>query len=222
MSDPETFSQMVPVSPYLRQARRLPSKWANGVFVTMRETLIQESGFVSFLLSGRRDNTQADGSYPIDADAESFGQPCVIFDALSFHPSLYLELLEEAKYFRNIPARHMARRPGISASDGGADVSSFPLVLFLRIHADVSFQTSLRACCMIFTASPLWSYHPVPGHLFCDWDTMGHEANYGARSRARERAYSNSSQSRTRTGSLHPSRMALSKFQAANSKLGWA
>lgn len=126
MSDPETFSKMVPVSPYLRQARRLPSKWANGVFVTMCETLLQESGFSSFLLSARRDNAQADGSYFIDADAELFGQSCVIFDALSFHLALYLDLLEEAKYFQNIPSRHTVRRPDISASNSGADVSSFP------------------------------------------------------------------------------------------------
>jgi len=125
MSDPETFSQMVPVSPYLRQARRLPSKWANGVFVTMCETLLQESGFSSFLLSARRDNAQVDGSYFIDADAELFGQSCIIFDALSFTSPSILIFWRKQNTSKISRLTHV-RRPDISASNSGADVSSFP------------------------------------------------------------------------------------------------
>jgi BTB/POZ domain-containing protein KCTD9 len=78
-------------------------------FVTTSETL-QESAFFSTLLSGRWDNTQADGSYFIDADARIFdhvlrylrrGVLPVFYDNAKGHDhALYLALLEEAKYFQ--------------------------------------------------------------------------------------------------------------------------
>ena len=80
------------------------------LFVTTAATLTQESGFFSSLLSGRWDNTQEDGSYFIDADADLFkyilrylrrGVLPIFYDNLKGHDhSMYLALLEEAKYFQ--------------------------------------------------------------------------------------------------------------------------
>jgi BTB/POZ domain-containing protein KCTD9 len=79
-------------------------------FVTTHDTLTQESGFFASLLSGRWDNTQADGSYFIDADADLFvhilhylrrGVLPIFYDASRGHDhALYLALLVEARYFQ--------------------------------------------------------------------------------------------------------------------------
>jgi len=79
-------------------------------FVTTAATLTEESGFFSSLLSGRWDNTQEDGSYFIDADADLFkhilrylrrGVLPIFYDNLKGHDhGMYLALLEEAKYFQ--------------------------------------------------------------------------------------------------------------------------
>ncbi|KAH0565715.1 hypothetical protein GP486_000879 [Trichoglossum hirsutum] len=79
-------------------------------FVTTRETLTHQSGFFSSLLSGRWSDVQPDGSYFIDADANLFGHILrylrrgvlpVFYDSTKGHDhSLYLQVLEEAKYFQ--------------------------------------------------------------------------------------------------------------------------
>jgi BTB/POZ domain-containing protein KCTD9 len=80
------------------------------LFVTTRETLTRKSGFFASMLSGRWDNTQADGSYFIDADPQLFehilryprrGVLPVFYDNLRGHNhALYRALLEEARYFQ--------------------------------------------------------------------------------------------------------------------------
>ncbi|SLM35714.1 Potassium channel tetramerisation-type BTB domain [Lasallia pustulata] len=110
MSDPESFSQIVPVSPSPPAGTQITLQVGERRFVTMRETLIQESGFFTSLLSGRWDNAQADGSYYVDADAELFehilrylrrGMLPIFYDNSKGHDyALYLEFLEEAKYFQ--------------------------------------------------------------------------------------------------------------------------
>ena len=79
-------------------------------FVTAAHMITQESGFFAALLSGHWDNRQADGLYFIDADAELFehilrylrrGVLPVFYDSVKGHDhTLYLALLEEAKYFQ--------------------------------------------------------------------------------------------------------------------------
>lgn len=79
-------------------------------FVTTRETLTEGSIFFSSLLSGRWDNIQDDRSYFIDADGDLFehilrhlrrGILPVFYDNVKGHDhTLYLALLEEAKYFQ--------------------------------------------------------------------------------------------------------------------------
>lgn len=79
-------------------------------FTTTKETLINESGFFSSLLSERWDNSQADGSYFIDADATVFEHvlrylrhqvlPIFYDNAKGHDHALYLLLLEQATYFQ--------------------------------------------------------------------------------------------------------------------------
>lgn len=79
-------------------------------FVSTRETLVGESDFFASLLSGRWDNSRADGSYFIDADAKLFqhiirylrrGVFPIFYDRVKGHDyALYFALLQEAKYFQ--------------------------------------------------------------------------------------------------------------------------
>ncbi|KAF7870553.1 hypothetical protein EAF04_004297 [Stromatinia cepivora] len=79
-------------------------------FITTYETLTGESAFFAALLSGRWNNTEADGSYFIDADPGLFshilrylrrGVPPLFYDYTKGHDhALYHALLEEAKYFQ--------------------------------------------------------------------------------------------------------------------------
>ncbi|RFU33670.1 hypothetical protein B7463_g2676, partial [Scytalidium lignicola] len=80
-------------------------------FITTLETITQESDFFAALFSGRwDDNVQEDGSYFIDADPELFEHILrylrrrvlpVFYDNIKGHDhTLYLALLEEAKYFQ--------------------------------------------------------------------------------------------------------------------------
>jgi len=79
-------------------------------FTTTKETLVGESEFFASLLSGRWDNALEDGSYFVDADPTLFehilrylrrGVFPLFFNLSRGHDySLYLSLLEEARYFR--------------------------------------------------------------------------------------------------------------------------
>lgn len=79
-------------------------------FVTTSTTLAEESAYFASLLSGRWMDTQADGSYFIDADPAVFehilrylrhGMFPVFYDRSKGHDySLYEVLLEQARYFQ--------------------------------------------------------------------------------------------------------------------------
>jgi BTB/POZ domain-containing protein KCTD9 len=79
-------------------------------FTTTKETLTDQCGFFSSLLSGRWNDVQPDGSYFIDADGDLFehilrylrrGVLPVFYDNSKGHDhALYLALLEEARYFQ--------------------------------------------------------------------------------------------------------------------------
>ncbi len=79
-------------------------------FVTRHDTLTQESGFFSSLLSGRWENAEADGPYFIDADGDLFvhilrylrrGVLPLFYDNSKGHDhALYLALLVDARYFQ--------------------------------------------------------------------------------------------------------------------------
>ncbi|KAJ8066909.1 hypothetical protein OCU04_004294 [Sclerotinia nivalis] len=79
-------------------------------FITTFETLTSESAFFAALLSGRWNNTEADGSYFIDADPDLFshilrylrrGIPPLFYNHTKGHDhALYHTLLQEVKYFQ--------------------------------------------------------------------------------------------------------------------------
>ncbi|KAK6591828.1 hypothetical protein H4I96_12105 [Botrytis cinerea] len=79
-------------------------------FVTTLDTLTHESAFFAALLPGRWDNQEIDGSYFIDADPELFDHILcylrrsvlpIFWDIVNGHNhTMYLALLEEAKYFQ--------------------------------------------------------------------------------------------------------------------------
>ncbi len=79
-------------------------------FITMAETMTQESAFFAALLSERWDNADADGSYFIDADPDLFehilrylrrGVFPIFYDNVKGHNhALYLALLQEANIFK--------------------------------------------------------------------------------------------------------------------------
>ena len=110
ISRTDTASEDGPISPLPAVATKITLQIGEQRFVTTAATLTQESGFFSSLLSGRWDNTQEDGSYFIDADAELFkhilrylrrGVLPIFYDNLKGHDhAMYLALLEEAKYFQ--------------------------------------------------------------------------------------------------------------------------
>ena len=110
ISRADTASEDEAVSPLPAVATKITLQIGEQRFVTTAATLTQESGFFSSLLSGRWDNTQEDGSYFIDADADLFkhilrylrrGVLPIFYDNLKGHDhATYLALLEEAKYFQ--------------------------------------------------------------------------------------------------------------------------
>ena len=97
-------------SPAPAASKQITLQVGESRFITTRETLVDESGFFASLLSGRWDNAEEDGSYFIDADANLFehilrylrrGVFPLFYDRSKGHNyALYLNLLEEAKFFQ--------------------------------------------------------------------------------------------------------------------------
>ncbi|KAH6716314.1 BTB/POZ protein [Leptodontidium sp. MPI-SDFR-AT-0119] len=122
MDDPETSGQSTSAPPPPSNSRQITLQVGERRFVTVAETLTHESGFFAALLSGRRDNEQADGSLFIDADPELFehvlrylrrGVLPIFYDSAKGHDySLYLALLEEAKYFQIPRLENWLKRRG--------------------------------------------------------------------------------------------------------------
>jgi len=110
MDDPNTSAQSKPAPSPPPKSSQINLQVGERRFVTVAETLTQESRFFAALLSGRWDNAQADGSYFIDADPELFEHILrylrrsvlpIFYDRVKGHNySLYVALLEEAKYFQ--------------------------------------------------------------------------------------------------------------------------
>ncbi|KAI9866466.1 MAG: hypothetical protein M1813_001016 [Trichoglossum hirsutum] len=108
MSALESSSQNDSIPP--TPDRRITLQVGGQHFVTTRETLTHQSGFFSSLLSGRWADAQPDGSYFVDADANLFGHilrylrrgvlPVFYDNSKGHNHSLYLQILEEAKYFQ--------------------------------------------------------------------------------------------------------------------------
>jgi hypothetical protein len=108
MSVFESPSQNAPIPP--TPDRRITLQVGDQHFVTTRKTLTHQSGFFTSLLSGRWADAQPDGSYFVDADPNLFGHILrylrrgvlpVFYDNSKGHDhSLYLQMLEEAKYFQ--------------------------------------------------------------------------------------------------------------------------
>ena len=110
MSDLGTSVQSEQVSLPLVASSPITLQIGERRFITTSETLSQGSHFFAALLSGRWDNSQADGSYFIDADPELFvhilrylrrGVLPIFYDNTKGHDyALYLALFEEARYFQ--------------------------------------------------------------------------------------------------------------------------
>jgi BTB/POZ domain-containing protein KCTD9 len=100
----------IPESSAPTTARKITLRVGERLFITTRETLTSESDYFASMLSGRWENTEDDGSYFIDADANLFvhilrylrrGVLPFFYDKLKGHDyALYLALLQEARYFQ--------------------------------------------------------------------------------------------------------------------------
>lgn len=84
-------------------------RWDEKLFYTTKNTLVQESGYFSALLSGRWKDATRDGVLQVDADADIFKHTLrflrsnvfpVFYDGKKgFDYQLYSLLLQQAEYF---------------------------------------------------------------------------------------------------------------------------